>query len=86
LPYSVSSPVFTYSFCIANAEKSVLEKKKEKDLELSMVSTGSREDMQRSMLIKMKSVTNANEDLCISILESNGYDLKSSIEAYFQAN
>ena len=48
-------------------------------------SASSREEIQRNvLLVRMKSVTGStNDDICISILESNGYDLQTSIEAYF---
>ena len=39
----------------------------------------------RSMVQRMQSVTNANEQVCVSILESSHYDLKTAIEAYFQS-
>lgn len=44
-----------------------------------------REDLRRSVVTKMRNVTNADETVCVSILESNSYDLKTSIEAYFQS-
>jgi UBA-like domain len=69
----------------STAEKSVLKKKEERDVDSTISSTGSRDELERAMLVKMKSVTNASEDVCISMLESNGYDLKSSIETYFQS-
>ncbi len=39
---------------------------------------------QRDMLRRMKSVTNANEDDCASILLKRGFNLNSSIDAYFR--
>jgi hypothetical protein len=39
---------------------------------------------QRNMLRRMKSVTDAPEDVCISILTKKNFDLNSSIDAYFQ--
>jgi UBA-like domain len=60
----------------------VLKKKEERDIEVSATLNGSREELERATLIKMKSVTKASEDVCISILESNGYNLKSSVETY----
>ena len=38
---------------------------------------------QRDMLRRMKSVTNANEDVCASILMGKGFNLNTSIDAYF---
>jgi hypothetical protein len=66
------------------AEKSVLRKKEEAERELE--SGGSREELERNLLIKMKSVTKASEDVCVSLLENNSYDLKTSIEAYFASS
>jgi len=43
----------------------------------------SREELRRNLVVRMKSVTNADETVCVSLLESNNYDLKTSIEAYF---
>lgn len=39
---------------------------------------------QRDMLRKMKSVTNASEDECASILQKNNFDMNISIDAYFR--
>ena len=72
-----------------NIEKSILKKKDEATTDREMKHTGgssSREELQRSLLFKMKSVTNANENVCVSILENNNYDLKTSIETYFQSS
>ena len=63
-------------------ERSILKKKEEHDLDIT--ATKSREELERQVLVKMKSVTGANDDVCIAMLESNGYDLKTSIEAFFQ--
>ena len=43
-----------------------------------------REQLQAATLIKMKTVTGAKEDICIAMLESSGYDLKKSIEAFYR--
>jgi hypothetical protein len=34
----------------------------------------------------MKSVTKADESICIALLEENNYDVKTSIEAFFQSS
>ena len=47
-----------------------------------MSSSSSRDELQKNVLARMKSVTNAEDDVCIALLESNSYDLKTSIEAY----
>lgn len=42
----------------------------------------SREELEKATITKLKSVTGAKEEICVAMLESNGYDLKTSIEAY----
>lgn len=64
-------------------EKSILKKKDETDSDIKL--SGSKEELERTLLVKMKSVTKASQEVCISLLESNSYDLKTSIEAYFQS-
>jgi hypothetical protein len=61
-----------------------LKKKEERDLELSATASDSREDLEKAILVKMKNVTKADEDVCVAMLESNGYNLKTSVEAFFQ--
>lgn len=63
------------------AEKSVLELKEERIKEIN--STGSEEEIKHTVLAKMKSLTNADEEVCVELLESNKYDLNTSVEAYF---
>jgi hypothetical protein len=63
----------------------VLKKKDEVDREIEQ-SGSNKEELERFLLVKMKSVTKASEDVCVSILENNSYDLKTSIEAYFQTS
>lgn len=41
------------------------------------------DEIKQAVLTKMKSLTNAREDVCVEILESNSYDLHTSVEAYF---
>jgi hypothetical protein len=69
-----------YDFSV---EKSIMKKKEERELDIT--ATKSRDELERQVLVKMKSVTGAEDDVCIAMLESNGYDLKTSIEAFFQS-
>jgi hypothetical protein len=40
-------------------------------------------DLLRTNLIaRMKSLTNASEDVCVSILQRHSYDLETSVETY----
>jgi hypothetical protein len=48
-----------------------------------IVNARNRAELQMATLRKMKSVTGARDDICTTLLESNGYDLKASIEAYY---
>jgi hypothetical protein len=43
----------------------------------------SREELQHELIVQMKSVTGAGDEECGSTLENNGYDLKTSIEAFY---
>jgi len=59
-------------------------KKDERDSEQALFKASSRDELQRAVVVKMKSVTSADEDVCVSILEDFHYDLKQSVEAFFQ--
>lgn len=63
----------------------VLSKHEERELEQATLKAESREDLQKAVLFKMKSVTNADESVCVALLEDHKYDLKTSIEAFFQS-
>ena len=67
-------------------EHSIISKKKEQDAELELTQASSREELQKAVVVKMKAVTNADDEVCISILEDYHYDLKQSVEAYFQVS
>ena len=68
-----------------NKEREVLRSKEDREREWSLVRSSSRDELQGSVLVKMKAVTKAEDDICIALLEENGYDLKTSIEAFFQS-
>ena len=65
-------------------EKSILQKhnKGNDDTMNGSVTTSVEEHVA---LAEMKSVTNADDQVCVAILENNNYDLKTSIEAFFQS-
>jgi UBA-like domain len=63
-------------------EREVLKKLESREMEWGLTKASSREELQANLLARMKSVTNASEDVCISLLKSNSYDLGDSIEAY----
>jgi hypothetical protein len=51
----------------------VLSKRQERELEQATLKAESREDMKSSILVKMKSVTNADESVCVALLEDHSY-------------
>jgi UBA-like domain len=65
-------------------EHEIVGSKDERAQDLSNLSSESKEELQRSVVVKMQAITKANENLCIALLEKNGYDLETSIEAFFQ--
>lgn len=72
-----------YDFSLEN---SVMAKKKERDTEQDLNKASSRDELQMAVVAKMKAVTNADDDVCISILEDYHYDLKQSVEFFFRNN
>jgi hypothetical protein len=68
------------------SERAVLKSKEVRDIDLTAIKTDSREELEKTILMKMKSVTNADETICIALLEENKYDVKTSIEAFFQSS
>jgi hypothetical protein len=70
-------------FLMEISEHKILAKREERALQWDMVkATVSREELEQNVLARMKSVTNASDETCISILKSNSYDLEGSIEAF----
>jgi hypothetical protein len=67
-------------------ENQIVASAKEREQIQTLTAARTRADIRETLLVKMKSVTNADEAICISLLESNSFDLKTSIEAYFSTN
>jgi hypothetical protein len=42
-----------------------------------------REALKKNLVVEMKSVTGAEESICVALLESHSFDLKTSIETFF---
>ena len=63
-----------------------MKKKEEKDSEQVLRQASSRDELQKAVVVQMKAVTNADEDVCIALLEDYQYDLKQSVEAFFQSS
>lgn len=61
----------------------MLKRKDERDQDRILQKATSREELESATITKMKSVTGADEDVCIAILGNNSYDLKTSIETFF---
>lgn len=77
----------TCSLPFALTERQVLANTEDRRRQLldGLRATQSQDELKRTVLVKMKNVTNADETICVSILESHSYDLKTSVEAYFQS-
>jgi hypothetical protein len=73
-----------YRTCTENQILSDHEDRRRQHLD-GLTLSQSKEELRRSVVAKMRGVTNADESICVSILETNSYDLKTSIEAYFQS-
>jgi hypothetical protein len=70
-------------FCLFTLERNVLKRKEDMEHDEMLMKATSREELQQATLTKMKSVTGAEEDVCVAMLESNGYDLTTSIETFY---
>ena len=64
----------------AHTEKTILDSV---DDRRRLATASSEEEIKKTVLAKMQSLTNANEHVCVELLESNKYDLHTSVEAYF---
>lgn len=57
---------------------------RQSDLQQHLQLAESPEDLKKRLIARMKSITNAEEEVCMAVLEENKYDLKASVEAFFQ--
>jgi UBA-like domain len=64
----------------------VLKKKEEREREYGLSFSNSCDDLRDNLLARMKSLTNATDDVCISLLQRNSYDLEVSVEAYLSSS
>jgi UBA-like domain len=67
-------------------EHRVLKKKGEREQEYGLSISSSRDDLRNNLLARMKSLTDASDDVCISLLQRNSYDLEVSVEAYLSSS
>jgi UBA-like domain len=68
-------------------EKSILKLRDEREgHDKAIRQADSRDELQEAIVVKMRHLTNADEDVCIALLESNSYDVKTSIETFFSSN
>ena len=63
-----------------HSEHRILKKKSEREKEYGL--SNNRDDLRKNLIARMESLTHASEDVCVSILERNSYDLETSVEAY----
>lgn len=70
-----------YDFAV---EKEVLQEHKDRMANLQTLESDNPEDLQKAILVRLKSVTNADQEVCVALLESNSYDLSTSVEAFYQ--
>lgn len=80
------TPTFAFYFVCytTTTESEILIRHADRHQDLDLQKSNSREELQRNILVRMQSVTKANESVCIALLEDNNYDLKTSVEAFFQ--
>jgi hypothetical protein len=84
LTHDLSRILVLHCYYILILERSVLQRQQDQKQQAMLNSdASSREELQQNLIVQMKSVTGAGDDVCVSTLESNGYDLKTSIEAYY---
>jgi hypothetical protein len=81
--YSLS---ISLSLSHTHTERQVLKRKDERDQDRILQKATSRDELESATITKMKSVTGAEEDVCVAILGNNSYDLKTSIETFFLEN
>ena len=65
-------------------ERAVLKRKDERENDHSLRAATSREALEKATIAKMKSVTGADESVCIATLRDHAYDVEESIEAYLE--
>ena len=75
--------LFLTPYANYSTERQVLKRKEERDQDRILQKATSREELESATVTKMKTVTGADEDVCVAILRNNSYDLKTSIETFF---
>jgi len=65
-------------------ERAILDRKVSRDNNRGLEAATSREELERSTIAKMKTVTGADESICIAMLQRHGYDVEESIEAFLE--
>mmetsp|Transcript_11208 Transcript_11208/g.26946 ORF Transcript_11208/g.26946 Transcript_11208/m.26946 type:complete len:128 (-) Transcript_11208:466-849(-) len=63
-------------------ERAVLKRQEERNGDRLLKQATSREELERATITKMKTVTGADEAICIAMLRDHRYDVEESIEAY----
>ena len=65
------------------SERNILKKLSERETDQNLSFATTQTELKAAILSRVKNVTGAKDDICISMLESNGYDMKASIEAFY---
>lgn len=82
---------YTYPFCIEqNVEKQSTSRLSAEQILANIAQKKTRDvtkdftHFQREAFKKMKSITNASDEACVSILTRNGFKLNDGIERYYR--
>ena len=60
-----------------------MKKLSEREIDQNLNFATTPTELKAAILARVKNVTGAKDDICIAMLESNGYDMKASIEAFY---
>jgi len=66
------------------AERAVLKRKEEREKDRGLRSSTTREAMEQATIAKMKTVTGADDAICLAMLRDHNFDVEESIEAYLE--
>ena len=71
--------IYSSSF-VSLTEHRILKKKTDREKVYGL--SNNRDELRKNLIARMESLTHASEDVCVSILERNSYDLETSVETY----
>jgi predicted transcriptional regulator len=74
-------------------ERNIKQQHQDATQELSSIASNSKKDVtenfslfQREAFKKMKSITDASDDVCVSLLSKTGFKLNDSIELFYRGD